>query len=262
MLGYRRTSLKRVVLLTFPALLAMQILPSLAEERTPNPLPESVISPAPDPTVDASPLEEISGTNDTSTTQFIAKTNQIPISDLNREPQEDDELAPTDGPASSDAIQAEFAELPQPPKPRFADQQSLLFRAPGRYLIDPRATSALISPLQVSSDELVLLCLDAPGRQFQLSTTPLDLSVIGNGSSLLSLAGSGASITQLFNSAPGIRISSPRKIAPSQVFIGLGIITQSPKDQSLCSQMPINQRLNFMPLELTMTLVKNRISIR
>ena len=254
MFAYRQRFFKRVFLLTCAALLVTQVLPSLAEELTPNPAPESVSSAEPTSTA-MPPLPQSESETPIDEAAAEGAVEATPLPTPSKIPEEIHEQAP------NEVVSEEFAELPTPPKARFADRQSIVFRAPGRYLVDPRATSALISPLHISSDELILLCLEAPGHQFQLVTTPLDVVVLGNGSQLLSLIGSGDSITRLFNAQSGVRVTSPQKIAPSQIAIGMGVLIGSPDDQSLCQELPINQRLNLMPLELTMTLVKNRIPI-
>ena len=254
MFAYRQRFFKRVFLLTCAALLVTQVLPSLAEELTPNPAPESASTAEPTSTaIPPLPQSESDLPIDEAAVEDGVEASAIPTP--NKIPEAINEQAP------NEEVSGEFAELPTPPKARFADRQSIVFRAPGRYLVDPRATSARISPLHISSDVLLLLCLEAPGHQFQLVATPLDVAVLGNGSQLLSLIGSGDSITRLFNSQSGVRVTSPQKIAPSQIAIGMGVLIGSPEDQSLCQELPINQRLNLMPLELTMTLVKNRISI-
>jgi len=247
MRGYRKAFLKRVFLLIFAALAITQILPSLADEITPNPVPDSTQSPAPTPTIEVSAPAVI----DTRTSTADVKASASPVA------------TPTQsGVKDNSQIIPEFIALPAPPKPRFADRQSIIFKAPGRYLVDPRATSAQLAPLQISSGELVLVCLSAPGRSFNVAVIRGDISMIGNGTGLLSIAGSASSISSLFNTASGIRVASNQRISPSQVEIGMGVLTDLPDDQLLCSDMPINQKLNISPLGLTTKMVKNRIQIK
>ena len=221
MFAYRQRFFKRVFLLTCAALLVTQVLPSLAEELTPNPAPESASTAEPTSTaIPPLPQSESDLPIDEAAVEDGVEASAIPTP--NKIPEAINEQAP------NEEVSGEFAELPTPPKARFADRQSIVFRAPGRYLVDPRATSALISTLHISSDELLLLCLEAPGHQFQLVATPLDVAVLGNGSQLLSLIGSGDSITRLFNSQSGVRVTSPQKIAPSQIAIGMVVLIGSP----------------------------------
>ena len=246
--SYRQKFARRVFLLTCAAIAITQILPSLAEEMTPDPVPQVSESPVATPTIN--PPVDAEVTSDTSTATADPEVLEVP-------PAPFEEIA-----LDSSEVIEEFVELPPAPKPRFADRQSILFRAPGRYLVDPRATSAQLMPLQISSDELVLVCLSAPGRRFEVALIRGDIALMGNGGELLSITGSATSISSLFNSAQGVRVSSGAKIAPSQVSIGMGVVTDMPEDQSLCAQMPINQKLNISPLGLTMKLVKNRIQIK
>lgn len=246
--SYRQKFARRVFLLTCAAIAITQILPSLADEMTPDPVPQVSESPLATPTIDIPVDVEI--VTDTSTATAEPEVPEVPPAPFEEVTLDNSEVT------------EEFVELPPAPKPRFADRQSILFRAPGRYLVDPRATSAQLTPLQVSSDELVMVCLSAPGRRFEVGVIRGDITLMGNGSDLLAIAGSAPAITSLFNMVPGIRVTSLQKVAPSQVSIGMGVVTDMPEDQSLCAQMPINQKLNISPLGLTMKLVKNRIQIK
>ena len=216
------------------AIVAVQVLPSLAD----------VLSPSPNPSPTASALPEVSDVaSPAPTTSPSPSVTPVP------EPS-----------ASITYLHTSVSESPTP-EPTLADNQDVVLRLPTRFPVDPRATSVKISPFSVASKETVLVCI-ASTAHIQLTNTSSTVLISGNNTTHLLLSGDGSDITTVLNSGNGLRISASPRVQGSVITTRAMAVTRETLNSELCGEAPQVVTSAVIALGLGMNTVKNPVPIK
>ena len=216
-------------------LVAVQVIPSLADVLNPSPQPVSSTSPAPEPTLSTQP----SATPSQGSTQSAMPAPQ-PSGSYSY-------ISPSDSPTA---------------EPTLADEQDVFLRVPSTFPVDPRATSVRISPINVYATGDVLMCISTSGSHLWLSNQSETVLTKGNNSKFLVLSGKASDINILLNSGQGIRVGGSPRVQGSVIFSRAAVVTRPTLNSDLCSQAPTTSTSSVVALGLGMNTVKNPVPIK
>ena len=168
----RSILVKRVAAALFLGIFAVQVIPSLADVI--NGESQSESAPSPTPLVTVSPEPSVAPDGETAT----------PTSPASPEP-------------TATIIYSDVETAT--PAPTYAPTQNVKIRIPGKFPVDPRATSVHISPIAISGGEILLVCLSVDNAILQLAGGNEDLLIEGNGTKSLRISGDGAAVNAILS---------------------------------------------------------------
>ena len=216
------------------AIVAVQVIPSLAD----------VLSPSPNPSPTASALPEVSDV--TSPTPSTSPTTSN---------------SPTPEPSASISYANPSVSDSPTPEPTLADDQDIVLRIPTRFPVDPRATSVRITPISVASKQTVLVCI-ASTANIHLANVSQSVLISGNNTKHLLLSGDASDVTTVLNSGNGLRIAASPRIQGAVLTTRAAAVTRETLNSDLCGEAPREVTSAVIALGLGMNTVKNPVPIK
>ena len=218
---------KRTAMLAAVGVILTQMLPSLADQLTPNPVvenaaPESSPEPEPIVTITADPVAQASG-----------------------EPTADVTYLPSETPTV---------------KAKVIESRSLFFKVPNSVQVDPRATSVRFSSVALGGAEDVLVCISSSRANISLSQASGVLTS-GQGTHHLVVSGSAPSVLAALTSGHGITGVSQGRISGSTITFGVAAMNKPAADLALCGGAQITRTLAVTALGLDMNTVKTGVNM-
>jgi hypothetical protein len=230
----RSILVKRVAAALFLGIFAVQVIPSLADVI--NGESQSENAPSPTPLVTVSPEPSVAPDGETAS----------PTSSASPEP-------------TATIIYSDVETAT--PAPTYAPTQNIKIRIPGKFPVDPRATSVHISPIAISGGEILLVCLTVDNAILQLAGGDEDLLIEGNGTKSLRISGDGAAVNAILNAGRGLRLVATAKINGAVVTTRAASMTAASVDSDLCSGAEKVFRSSISAMGLGMNTVKNPVPI-
>jgi hypothetical protein len=157
------------------------------------------------------------------------------------------------------------------PEPTTAlENQGYTIKIPNKVLVDPRAKSALIPAIYISSfissDNPTLVCIDSERISLSIQTTFNNaVDIVGNGTNHLLISGSSNDIMNAINTPSGSRaFNNGQGIGNTTLTIRTVALNNLSTDPTFCSQGdPSNTRiLNFVPLDLALSITKSTVRVK
>lgn len=221
--------LKRTALLATAGLVLTQMLPSLADQLTPNPVnevpaAESSANPSPSPTESSSAVPP-------------AKASAEPVADIT------------------------YLEGESPTaKAKVVESQSLFFQIPNSMKVDPRATSMRIDAFAVGGTDDMLLCIASNRANISLSSTE-DLLVEGLGSRSLLISGSPRKVLASLTAGHGLTLTTGGRIAGTVATFQAVALTKPSIDPEFCGASQITRSVSVTTLGIDLNTVKTPVKI-
>ena len=219
--------IKRTALLAAVGVVLTQMLPSLADQLTPNPVVENAQS-EPSPESTPEPSESPSATS----SEVVE-----PVADVTYLPSE----TPT-------------------VKAKVIESASLFFRVPNSVKVDPRATSLRFNSIALGGAEEVLVCISSAKANLSLASRT-GILVEGEGSRVLALAGSAGSVLAALTSGHGLTLQSPGRISGSVVTFGVAALNKPSVDAGLCGGAQITRSTAVTALGIDLNTVKTPVNL-
>jgi hypothetical protein len=148
------------------------------------------------------------------------------------------------------------------PAPTYAESQEIRIRIPGKFPVDPRATSVHISPIAITGGETLLVCMNVDNAILQISGNNPDLLVEGNGTKSVRVSGEGALVNALLNAGRGLRLVATGKINGAVVTTRAASLTAPSVEADLCSGAVNVFRSSISAMGLGMDTVKAPVPIK
>lgn len=194
-------------------------------------------------------------TNSPTPTPEPTTTLEVPI---NPEPMQ------TQSPVISDSVSVSASPTPTKSQPHAIEDQSIFLRTAGSVLADPRANSVLITPISLSSANMILACISVSGAKLDISSknTSENLNpdlASGDLSSFVRISGSSEQVMNLINSHNGLRvISTSGNIVHKSVSFKFIAVSEQTLDASLCNsgKASNNRMISILPLGIDLEMKK------
>ena len=219
-----RTLVKRLALLAAVGVVITQMLPSLADQLSPNP---EVVTAAPAPTSEAS-----SSPSPTESPIISATPAAEPIADIT--------YLESDSPTA---------------KAKVIESNSLVFRVPNALQVDPRANSLRSDAFALGGAQDILVCIASSKANVSLATTANVLSE-GQGSRSLTVSGTTAAVLSALTSGQGITAVSAGTIAGSAMTFRVAAVSKATADVELCNEAKITRSTAITALGIDLNTVK------
>lgn len=227
--------IKRAAAAVFLGLFAVQVLPSLADVITGG-------------------AQEVSQSEPTPMASMSA---DAPAPSTSSE-----EVAPSASASPQPTASIIYSELETAtPAPTYAPSQDVKIRIPGKFPVDPRATSVHISPIAISGGEILLVCISVDNAILQLAGGDQDLIIEGNGTKSLRISGEGAAVNSVLNAGRGLRLVATAKINGAVVTTRAASMTAPGTDSKLCAGAEKVFRSSISAMGLGLNTVKNPVPI-
>ncbi len=221
--------LKRAVMLAAVGFVITQMLPSLADQLTPNPVVDSA---SPTATPDATPAP-----NDSSSPSASASASAEPVADIT--------YLESDSPTA---------------KPKVIQSDSLFFRVPNSLQVDPRAHSIRTDAFALGGAENILVCIESGQANISLSSTA-NVLVQGQGSHSVNLSGSAASVLASLTSGRGVTAASSGKVAGANLTFRVAAVSKASVEPELCNDAKITRSVGISALGIDLNTVKVPVKI-
>jgi hypothetical protein len=232
----RSISVKRVAAAALFGLVLVQVIPSIADVINGENLGQSESTPAPTPLVTVNPEP---------TTEPVGES-ATPTSSASPEP-------------TATIIYSDVETAT--PAPTYAPTQNVKIRIPGKFPVDPRATSVHISPIAISGGEILLVCMNVDNAILQLAGGDQNVLIEGNGTQSVRVSGDGAAVNAILNAGRGLRLVATAKINGAIVTTRAASLTAPSVDSELCSGAEKVFSSSISAMGLGMNTVKNPVPI-
>jgi hypothetical protein len=219
-----RKLVKRLALLAAVGVVITQMLPSLADQLSPNP---EVATATPTPSLEAS-------SSPSPTASPISSATPV------AEPTADITYAATDSPTA---------------KAKVLESNSLVFRVPNSLQVDPRARSLRTDAFALGGAQNILVCIASSKANVSLATTANVLSE-GQGSRSLTVSGTTAAVLSALTSGQGITAVSAGTIAGSAMTFRVAAVSKATTDVELCNEAKITRSTAITALGIDLNTVK------
>jgi hypothetical protein len=203
-----------------------QMLPSLAEQSTPDAISETetvVVSPEP------SPLE----------------TDSVTITDS---------ISPSPTPSISYGGGESLTA-----KAKVVSAAGLFFRTPASIQVDPRATSVRFDAVAIGGAPTLLACINSRNT-LTVQPTP-NLLVAGQGTGNLVLSGNISDVLTSLTSGSALTLRSAGHISGSEFTINVSALSKPSVDEKLCSSPQIIRSVSVTALGIDLNLVKTPVNL-
>jgi len=219
-----RTLVKRLALLAAVGVVITQMLPSLADQLSPNP---EVVTAAP------APASEASSSPSPTVSPIISATPAAePIADIT--------YLESDSPTA---------------KAKVIESNSLVFRVPNALQVDPRANSLRSDAFALGGAQDILVCIASSKANVSLATTANVLSE-GEGSRSLTVSGTTAAVLTALTSGRGLTAVSSGTIAGSAMTFRVAAVSKPTVDVELCNEAQITRSTAITALGIGLNTVK------
>ncbi len=221
--------LKRTAALAALGLVLTQMLPSLADQLTPNPVAETVTeTPAaqPSPTISESPSVSPS-----------PSTSAEPVADIT------------------------YLEGESPTaKAKVVESQSLFFQIPNTLKVDPRATSMRIDAFALGGADDMLLCIASNRANISVLSTE-DVLTDGLASRSLLISGSPQKVLASLTAGHGLTLTTGGRISGTVVTFQAVALTKPSVDPEFCGASQITRSVAVNALGIELNTVKTPVKI-
>ncbi len=222
--------LKRTLLLAAVSFAITQMLPSLADQLSPNPSIETA-SPAATPNHSAAPIES-------PPASASEKASAQPDADITY--------------LESDTTTA---------KPKVIESDSLFFRTPNSLKVDPRANSISTQAFALGGAENILVCITSAKANISIGLVSNTL-VDGQGTHSVTLSGSASEVLASLTASRGITALSSGRIAGSTLTYQVAALSEPSIDPKLCGGAKITRSVAVAALGIDLNTVKTTVKIR
>ena len=216
----------RSALIATVGIVLAQMLPSLAEQSTPDSISETdtvVVSPEPTPSV----------TDSATITDSISPSPTPSISYL-----------------GSESLTA---------KAKIVSAASLFFRTPASIQVDPRATSLRFDAIALGGAPTLLVCINSRNT---LTVQPTaNLLVAGQGTGNLVLSGNISDVLTSLTSGTGLTLHSAGHISGTEFTFNISALSKPSVDEKLCSSAQISRLVLVTALGIDLNLVKTPVNL-
>lgn len=219
--------LKRVILLVCVGFVVSQMLPSLADQLTPDPTVESapaVASPSPTSSESASPS---------------------PSPSSSAEPSPDITYLESESPTA---------------KAKIIDSASLFFKTPNSLQVDPRAKSVRMDSFALGGAEIVLVCANSNRANISLSAAS-DILVNGEGTRSLIISGSAPKVLSALTAGHGLTLNSQSRISEATLTFQVSAVNKPSIDPDLCVPSQITRPVAISALGVDLGIVKAPVNM-
>lgn len=221
--------LKRTALLATAGLVLTQMLPSLADQLTPNPAVETS-APEQSPEATPSPAES---------------TSSAPTPSASAEPVADITYLEGESPTA---------------KAKVVDSDSLFFQIPNTLKVDPRATSMRIDAFALGGADDMLLCIASNRANISVSSTE-DVLTDGLGSRSLLISGSPQKVLSSLTAGHGLTLTTGGRISGTVVTFQAVALTKPSVDPEFCGASQITRSVAVNALGIDLNTVKTPVKI-
>lgn len=221
--------LKRTAALAALGLVLTQMLPSLADQLTPNPVAETVTeTPAaqPSPTISESP-------------------SVSPSPSASAEPVADITYLEGESPTA---------------KAKVVESQSLFFQIPNTLKVDPRATSMRIDAFALGGADDMLLCIASNRANISVSSTE-DVLTDGLASRSLLISGSPQKVLASLTAGHGLTLTTGGRISGTVVTFQAVALSKPSIDPEFCAASQITRSVSVNALGIDLNTVKTPVKI-
>lgn len=221
--------LKRSAVLAAAGLVLSQMLPSLADQLTPNPVNEV---PAAEASADPSPSPTESGSTTPS-----AEASAEPVADVT------------------------YLEGESPTaKAKVIESDSLFFQIPNTLKVDPRATSMRIDSFALGGGDDLLLCIASNRAGISLSSND-DVLTDGLGSQSLLISGTPRKVLAALTAGHGLTLTTGSRISGTIVTFQAVALNKPSIDPEFCGASQITRSVSVTTLGIDLNTVKTPIKI-
>lgn len=225
----RQQILKRGVIAVAVAVVAIQVLPSLADQLSSTPTNDALTSPTPTPVASESASPSPTSSPSSATGQ--------------------DQPSPEITYSANDTSTA-----------KILDVKNFVVKVPAALRVDPRATTASFNSIALGGSDFALMCMHSTSATFTLGNTS-NLEVEGNGSSDLTIAGASSDVLQAITSGHGITVRAPKGIANSAFTVSAGALSKVGLPEGICEKAPISRQVLVAPFGIDLNTVKTRVNL-
>ena len=220
--------LKRTALLAAAGLALTQMLPSLADQLTPNPVVETSAEPSAEP----SPT-----------------------------PSESNSASPTPAASAEPVADITYIDGESPTaKAKVIESESLFFQIPNTLKVDPRATSMRIDSFALGGGDDLLMCIASNRANISLSSTQ-DVLVEGFGSQSLLISGSPRKVLAALTAGHGLTLSTSGRLSGTIVTFQAVALNKPSIDPEFCGAAQITRSVSVTTLGIDLNTVKTPVKI-
>jgi hypothetical protein len=221
--------LKRTALLATAGLVLSQMLPSLADQLTPNPVVETAQA---EPSAEPSPSP--SESNSTS-----------PAPTASAEPVADVTYLEGESPTA---------------KAKVVESESLFFQIPNTLKVDPRATSMRIDSFALGGGDDLLMCIASNRANISVSSTE-DVLTDGLGTRSLLISGSPRKVLGALTAGHGLTLATGSRISGTIVTFQAVALNKPSIDPEFCGASQITRSVSVTTLGIDLNTVKTPVKI-
>jgi hypothetical protein len=220
---------KRIAILAAAGLLLTQMLPSLADQLTPNPVVETS---APDASAQVSPEPSASASASAS-----LSAPAEPVADVT--------YLATESPTA---------------KAKVIESDSLFFQIPNTLKVDPRATSMRIDSFALGGSDDLQMCIASNRASLSLSSSE-NVLADGIGSRSLLISGTPRKVLAALTSGHGLILSTVGRLSGTIVTFQAVALTKPSVDPELCGASQITRSVSVTTLGIDLNTVKTPVKI-
>jgi hypothetical protein len=217
----------RAALLAFVGVALSQMLPSLADQLTP----------------DAS-IQTDSITASTGPTPEVIDSPTVADS---QSPQPKAEITYLVG----DSPTAKAKVIPAP---------SLFFRTPNSTQVDPRATFLRFNSVALGGAEAILVCIKSTNSVLTIAPNSKIL-VLGQGSTDLLISGKMEDVLSTFSLGSGLTIQNSSRISGTGISFGVSALSKPSVDPKLCEAPQVSRVMTLTALGIDLNVVKTPVDL-
>jgi hypothetical protein len=221
--------LTRTALLAAVGVVLTQMLPSLADQLTPNPVVESA---SPEPSTEASPSPSES-----------ASANPSPS--VSAEPVADITYLESESPTA---------------KAKVIESDSLFFQIPNTLKVDPRATSMRIDSFALGGSDDLLMCIASNRANISVSSTEGVLTD-GVGLQTLLISGTPRKVLAALTAGHGLTLTAGGRLSGTIVTFQAVALNKPSVDPELCGASQITRSVSVTTLGIDLNTVKAPVKI-
>ncbi len=220
---------KRTAILAAAGLVLTQMLPSLADQLTPNPVvdsptPEASAQPSPEPSASASASASPSNSAE-------------PVADVT--------YLVSESPTA---------------KAKVIESDSLFFQIPNTLKVDPRATSMRIDSFALGGSDDLLMCIASNRASLSISSSEGVLTE-GIGFRSLLISGTPRKVLAALTAGHGLTLSTGGRLSGTIVTFQAVALTKPSVDPELCGASQITRSVAVTALGIDLNTVKTPVKI-
>jgi hypothetical protein len=218
---------KRAALLAAVGIVLSQMLPSLADQLTPNPVVENA---TPSATPEVSPTPSDAPSSDATNPE---------------EPRADITYLPSETPTV---------------KAKVIEARNLFFKVPNSVQVDPRASSLRFTSVALGGAADVLVCVSSSKSNISVSPSAHVLTA-GQGTRSLLISGAINDVLNSLSGGHGLTFQSGGRISGSVISFGVAAVTKPSVDAGLCADVQVTRSMAVNALGIDLNTVKTPVDL-